>query len=277
MNEKERDAILKHIDQIERYARQPQNGWLLTELQKRFGGATAVLRQDNRKPLQSPASQAGIVVDAQKLANIEHYLALDYNIDSAYPRVDYSFVNDELIRSQLIADWRESQRLRFGLRQHKQDFSEYCRYAHMQAEGLVNYLHFQRAGGALDTEWFRRLINQINERNAAEGNSFVLNTLRVGATSLEHVDYNTKKEIMLHLMRHYNYDKVVEVKVLSLRLGFIMQYRNYSSHRGLPPKTNNYNTPPSYDEIEWAIRKVAEFVLSMLYVTQTTGDNQWGL
>ena len=38
------------------------------------------------------------------LADIEKYLGLDYQIDSTCPIIDYSFIDDEFIRNQLISD-----------------------------------------------------------------------------------------------------------------------------------------------------------------------------
>ncbi len=75
------------------------------------------------------------------LADIEKYLGLDYQIDSTCPIIDYSFIDDEFIRNQLISDFREMLRYRYGVRSHKIDFSEFCRYAILQIEQLLNYYY----------------------------------------------------------------------------------------------------------------------------------------
>ena len=76
-----------------------------------------------------------------KISDIEKYLGLDYKLDSATPDIDYSFVKEDYIREQLCADSREMLRYRFGVRSHKIDFSEFCRYAMLQVEQLLNYYY----------------------------------------------------------------------------------------------------------------------------------------
>lgn len=82
--------------------------------------------------------------DDSKLADIEKYLGLDYKLDSAIPDIDYSFIKIDYARDQLISDYREMLRYRFGVRSHKIDFSEFCRYAMMQVEQLLNYYYLTK-------------------------------------------------------------------------------------------------------------------------------------
>ncbi len=77
-------------------------------------------------------------LNPESLNKIEQYLSLDYRIDSKV-LPDYSFITNEVVRDQLIADYREMLRYRYGTRNHKIDFSEFCRYAVLQIEMLVNY------------------------------------------------------------------------------------------------------------------------------------------
>ncbi|MGM9794970.1 MAG: hypothetical protein ACI3ZZ_01945 [Candidatus Aphodosoma sp.] len=74
-----------------------------------------------------------------KVDKIEKYLGLDYLVDSQDSIIDYSFVNDKVVRNQLISDNREMLRFRYSTRYHEINFKEYCRFAHMQAEMLINY------------------------------------------------------------------------------------------------------------------------------------------
>lgn len=122
MNNKE--AILQTIDKIAHLAMQPENKWLLEELQRRWGKI-----EDN----------ASLASSIDSVGKIEKYLAIDYNIDSIAVRIDYSFIQDEILRMKLEADWREMLRYRCGVRKHEPDFLEFCRYANLQAEGIVNY------------------------------------------------------------------------------------------------------------------------------------------
>lgn len=91
-----------------------------------------------RKLLDVPIHNSG---DDKKIADIEKYLGLDYQLDSATPFVDYSFVNVVFVKEQLISDYREMMRYRYGVRSHKIDFSEYCRYAMLQVELLLNFFY----------------------------------------------------------------------------------------------------------------------------------------
>lgn len=79
--------------------------------------------------------------DNRKLSDIEKYLGLDYKLDSAIPDIDYSFVDDDYVRERLNSDNREMLRYRYGLRGHKVDFYEVCRYAIFQEEMLINYFY----------------------------------------------------------------------------------------------------------------------------------------
>lgn len=91
-----------------------------------------------------------------KLSDIEKYLGLDYSLDSATPDIDYSFVKEDYVREQLTSDYREMLRYRFGVRSHKIDFLEFCRYAVLQIEQLLNY-YYQNAFESKEA-----IVNYIN-------------------------------------------------------------------------------------------------------------------
>lgn len=76
------------------------------------------------------------------IRKIEAYLSLDFRIDSK-DLPDYSFVQDDAVRDRLQADYREMLRYEFGTRNHRIDFPEFCRYAVLQIEMLVNF-YFDR-------------------------------------------------------------------------------------------------------------------------------------
>lgn len=116
-----REAIIKTIDRIAQLSKQPENKWLLEELQSKWGGTISIGNSD------------------KSIANIERYLAIDYDIDEIASKIDYSFVKDEVLRLKLESDWREMLRYRCGVRKHEPDFFEFCRYANLQAEGIINY------------------------------------------------------------------------------------------------------------------------------------------
>lgn len=99
---------------------------------------------DLRKVLeiQTPTNVSTVTIpNTDAIEKIEHYLGLDYSLDRAIPRIDYSFVTEDDIRNQLEADYREMLRYRYGLRAHKVDFMEFCRYVQLQAEMVLNYYY----------------------------------------------------------------------------------------------------------------------------------------
>ncbi|MBQ8191797.1 MAG: hypothetical protein IJZ45_08550 [Bacteroidaceae bacterium] len=83
-------------------------------------------------------------INHERVENIEKYLGLDYYVDYKSSIIDYSFVKIPEVRALLISDNREMLRFRYGTRYHKIDFSEYCRYAQLQSEMLLNYYYEQK-------------------------------------------------------------------------------------------------------------------------------------
>lgn len=104
---------------------EPENKWFVEELRKRIG----------RLPNNNDVS-----ISSVKLNEIEHYLGIDYKIDSEFSPIDYSFLDDNLQRIA-ESDHREMLRYKLGLRGHKKNFAEYCRYVQYQAELLLNYYY----------------------------------------------------------------------------------------------------------------------------------------
>ncbi len=104
-----------------------------------------------RIPLSGSAlpdiSQAVAVDD--KANRIEQYLGLDYSLDSADSIIDYSYIESESVEKQLISDNREMMRFRYGTRSHAIDFPEFCHYAMLQAEMLLNYYYETKHNGKI--------------------------------------------------------------------------------------------------------------------------------
>lgn len=86
-------------------------------------------------------SDATLIYKNNQIDSIEHYLGLDYTVDTQESTVDYSFVADSFAYRQLVSDNREMMRFRYGTRYHKTDFLEFCRFALLQAEMLVNLFY----------------------------------------------------------------------------------------------------------------------------------------
>lgn len=77
----------------------------------------------------------------ERISHIEKYLGLDYYVDTKNSVINYSHVSIDDVRNQLISDNREMMRFRYGTRYHEIDFEEFCIFAHLQAEMLINYYY----------------------------------------------------------------------------------------------------------------------------------------
>ena len=167
-------------------------------------------------------------------------LAIDYTIDEIASYIDYSFVQSEVLRIKLESDWREMLRYRCGVRKHERDFYEFCRYANLQAEGVVNYYCYTK----YPTE--EELKTKCNDYKgeAVDNKDPRYYCMVMG----ENVTYNNK----LNLIR-------VETKLAS-SVAYVLsqeiyQARNIQSHRSLLPndkieKLQAWIAKSPYDEVE---------------------------
>ena len=80
-----------------------------------------------------------------KINMIEQYLSID-----GFQVIDYSFIENERVRNQLICDNIEMSRHRLGKRTGKVDFEEYCRFATLQIEEMLNYFYAVRFNNNLN-------------------------------------------------------------------------------------------------------------------------------
>lgn len=168
---------------------------LRKELGKRYGGGDVV----------------------EKIKNIEKYLGLDFSIDKIDSIIDYSYIEDEYVRCQLISDNREMLRYRYGTRNHKIDFLEFCRYAHMQAEMLVNYYFDKEYKGDIE-----KITTAIDYQYKTE------------TTTLSSINYISK---CIHLKKKFNIKGSI--------LENLAKARNIQSHRSV----DNNDIDLSYLEV----------------------------
>lgn len=89
-----------------------------------------------------------------KMSKIETHLSLD-----GIEMLDYSDIEDEKTRNQLIADSIQMQKYRLGKIDNKIDFAEYCRYAHYQAEELINYFFNRKFHFVRDAQSYFEMYN----------------------------------------------------------------------------------------------------------------------
>ena len=117
---------------------------------------------------------------------------MDYSLDNVVPRIDYSFVTETDIRNQLEADYREMLRYRYGLRAHKVDFMEFCRYVQLQAEMVLNYYYHNRFDS--DDEIKAHISEVCWLKNIDNINYFIL---LIGFCREHKLDYNLLDDVRI--------------------------------------------------------------------------------
>lgn len=206
------------IDKIMRVC--SQNPEFAKELRERLGinlSTRSMARSENR------------------MRNVEKYLGLDYYVDTQDSNVDYSFVKNPAVRAQLISDNREMMRFRYGTRYHEIDFMEFCRYAHLQAEMLLNYYYETVNNSDLDS--IKAHIKQYNNKANLDN-----------AVSITTIPYNVK-------LWAFNKEHKINFYVLDN----IRKVRNELSHRGI-------------DNEQVDIKTYQKYLMDLGFKLKTTGE-----
>lgn len=162
---------------------------------------------------EGPSSAAAPAAD-DILRQVGRYMGLDFFLDACPPAADYGFVADADVREQLAADNREMLRFRYGTRYHRTDFAEYCRFAHLQAEMLLNYYYIRADGG--DIGRAKQHILRQNAKASLDRTKASLDR----AEDITSIPYGTKL---------YAFNK--EHKIPYTVLDYIKTVRNEASHR----------------------------------------------
>ena len=184
----------------------------LTEQNPEFGA-------ELRKKLGMTSSAKTILQSSdfdKRVEHIEKYLGLDYYVDGQPSLIDYSFIEATEIQAQLISDNREMMRYRYGTRFHIINFDEYCRYAHLQVEMLLNY-YYDKTSSTLD-----EIKAHIVKYNPTAD---ITNAKSLGAIS-----YNSK---LWAFCTEHN----VGYSIRTI-FDYIREVRNRSSHRSLETEEN---------------------------------------
>ena len=168
----------------------------------------AEFRQEMQKLFGNTVSASVVNTDARRISHIEKYLGLDFFVDSMDSIIDYTYIDETEVREKLIAANREMMRFRFGTRSHKIDFEEYCRYAQLQAEMLLNYFYTKKESS------IQSIISHIKQYNEKA-------KISDDITNISSISFSVKL---------WAYDK--EFK-LNLRETFdhVREVRNNQSHR----------------------------------------------
>lgn len=218
----------------------PENAWFVDEL---------------RKYIFSSSSQIS------GMDKIEHYLGLDYKLDSSIAVIDYGFIKNETLRDVFNADCREMLRYRYGTRGHKIDFSEFCRYALMQVERLLNLYYSSK--GSLDEikAYIKRFNPRANLSNDKSLESINL-AFKLWAFCSE-FDVSGLRTIL---------DRAREVRNLQSHGALAMEDENdffFKHQQGL--LKNGYPISPNTGWVNWNLLKETNQVLFNVY--QTTVKN----
>ena len=222
----------------------------------------------------------------ERISKIEEYLALDRKLDdispagTKYKEVTYSFIKDVAVRDMLVSDFREMMRYRYGTRSHKVDFMEFCKYAHFQLEGLVNY--FMEAWSLDDDD---KVNIEIAKDNILENWPKKLDapTFRKDLKTIEDIDYFQKVtaiitflEINSNVVSRIQHetpfcsDKVQIVNYLSEVVSYIRRTRNELSHRG---KIKKKNIDALIEQFESQKRPLKDAVGNWVYPFNTQNQN----
>ena len=162
-----------------------------------------------RKALGMETLVNNVTSSDKRIEHIEKYLGLDYYVDNQKSIIDYSFVQEPEVRAQLISDNREMMRFRYGTRYHAINFDEFCRYAHLQAEMLLNYFY------DLKNDNINSVIAHIKKYNPTAN----LDNVK----SLGSIPYNSK-------LWAFKTEINLDYKIYTI-LDYLRKVRNDSSHR----------------------------------------------
>jgi hypothetical protein len=187
-----KENLIKLLKLVEEISRQPGNEWFLEGLQNKFS-------ENERLP--NPGSET---LEA-KINLIRDYLSIDLN-----RVIDYSYF-EEPTRESLFRDCIEMGRYEKGAPSHKIDFGEFCRYAHLQAEGMINYF-----------------FNKISNQNINIVDRFIQGKVTTykptkNPTEIHHIFYTHKLSAFKSISQMSK--KSVDV------FWFLNEYRNELSHR----------------------------------------------
>lgn len=94
---------------------------------------------DNKWFRDGLINELGVNEKRAQLSNIEKYLKLD-----GYKIIDYSHISNENVRNQLFRDCIEMSKYRLGKINDVINFDEFCRYAYLQVEELINYFYNEK-------------------------------------------------------------------------------------------------------------------------------------
>lgn len=187
-----KENLIKLLRLVEEISKQPGNKWFLERLQNKFSEKTS-------------ESNSGAESLEAKINLIRDYLAIDLN-----RVIDYLYF-EEPARESLFRDCIEMGRYEKGTPNHKIDFGEFCRYAHLQGEEMINYF-----------------FNKISNQNVNIVDQFIQEKVAgykptKKPTEIHHIFYTHKLSAFKSISQMSK--KSIDV------FWFLNEYRNELSHR----------------------------------------------
>ena len=191
-----KENLQKLLSLVVEISRMAENKWFLKELKNK-------LDLNSSQEIQLNNDLVGII--SSDLNQIKKYLKID-----VVPLIDYSEIVDTPVRNQLFRDCLEMGKYRLGKINDTINFDEFCRYAHLQSEELVNYYYQKKYSQKID------LILEVIKTNTSYAPKKV-------PESLNHIDFSFKLKALTKLLGlHYRISNV---------LYFLKDLRNEMSHR----------------------------------------------
>lgn len=212
MDRRKLASFLKFIKEI---ANLPGNEWFKNQISETFSS------NPEKKGSNATISEGAIELE-EKVNLIRQYLAIDLQ-----NLIDYSRF-EEPSREQLFRDCIEMCRFEKGTPNHKKNFGEFCRYAHLQAEEMINYFFTKSSEGdiALLDEFLRYKVSNYKPQKKP--------------TSIFHINYTTKLSAFKGLVSF-------EKKFID-HLYFLNDFRNELSHRNSMSISNEDNAMIAYEK-----------------------------
>lgn len=146
--------------------------------------------------------------------------------------IDYSFVEDKRLKKQLTIDYVQMERYRLGLVNGTPDFIGFCKYAHLQIEGLVSYYIYIKTNNDI-----KRFSEIIRDKSLS-----YLNINGVDSLSLvNHYPKNQVTEVLLGISDMKKEQPIPDVAKYSYTRGNIKNIRNEYSHRSIQTAKKEYS------------------------------------
>lgn len=155
-----KENLEKLLVLVKRIARDPENEWFkrsLLELRDDANGNEEVTEVNREHEVSG--------IWERKIDKMEEHLKID-----GFELIDYTGVEDDKIRAQLVSDCIEMSRYRLGKVKEGISFEEFCRFAFYQIEGLLNYFYTKKFDSLDDIKSF--IVKDISSdkiRSSIEG------------------------------------------------------------------------------------------------------------